>query len=350
MCNVNYINFFVNLIKMSDQKKVRTEIIKYFQLNPTWSYKKLAKHTKVCRQTVSNVIKQYRENLSVDRKPGSGRRNGPHDVSKAKKIERIFKRAPNTSGRKAARLAQCSDYLVRKVKANAGLKTYKAQKVPDRNAAKNLEAKNRARKLKSSFIKKYSCCIMDDETYVLADFSQLPGQKFYVADARGNVEEKFRTQKQTKFPRKFLVWQAICSCGKRSQSFVTTGSINTEIYIKECLQKRLLPFIRLHNVSTYFWPDLASCHYGKQALEWYKNNNVVFVPREANPPNCPELRPVERYWALVKRELKSTKKVSKSVVDFKRRWTTCSSKVTESTIKTLMEGFPKRVQNFITSD
>ena len=33
---------------------------------------------------------------------------------------------------------------------------------------------------------------MDDETYVLADFSQLPGQKFYVADAQGNVEEKFR--------------------------------------------------------------------------------------------------------------------------------------------------------------
>ena len=142
---------------------------------------------------------------------------------KPKKEESIFKRAPNTSGRKAARLAQCSDYLVRKVKANAGLKTYKAQKVPDRNPAKNLEAKNRARKLKSSFIKKYSCCIMDDETYVLADFSQLPGQKFYVADARGNVEEKFRTQKQTKFPKKFLVWQAICSCG--------------EIYIKECLKK-----------------------------------------------------------------------------------------------------------------
>jgi len=37
---------------------------------------------------------------------------------------------------------------------------------------------------------------MDDEIYVLADFSQLPGQKFYVSDKQGNVEEQFRTKKQ----------------------------------------------------------------------------------------------------------------------------------------------------------
>lgn len=335
---------------MSGEKEVRLKIIKNYQRNPNWSYKKLAKELKVCRQTVSNVLKQFQMNLTIERKPGSGRKQGPHDIGKAKKIERIFKRCPNTSGRKAARLVQCSDFLVRKVKANAGLKTYKVQKVPDRNAAKNVDAKSRARKLKSNFIQKYSCCIMDDETYVLADFRQLPGQNFYVADARGNVEEQFRTQKQTKFPKKFLVWQAICSCGKRSKSFVTVGSINTEIYIKECLNKRLLPFIREHNVSTYFWPDLASCHYSKKALEWYQNSNIILVPREANPPNCPELRPVERYWALVKRELKSTKKVSRNIEDFKRRWSNCSKKVSETTIKSLMEGFPKKVHEFINND
>ena len=90
------------------------------------------------------------------------------------------------------------------------------------------------------------------------------------------------------------------------------------------MQKRLLPFLSQHNVSTYFRPDLASCHYSKKALEWYNGNNVVFVPREANPPNCPELRPVERYWALVKRELKGTKQVSQDMQDFKSRWTTSS--------------------------
>lgn len=334
---------------MDDERKVRSKIIKYFQQNRTWTYKKIAKETNVCRQTVSKVIKRYLEHLTIERKPGTGTTTGYRNIEKAYKVKSILKRAPNTSGRKTARLAQCSDFFVRKVKRKAGLKSYKVQKVPDRNAFKNLEAKTRARKLKSNFIKKYNCCVMDDETYVLADFSQLPGQEFYVSDVRGNVAEKFRSKKQTKYPKKFLVWQAICSCGQRSQSFVTSGSINSEIYIKECLQKRLLPFLSQHKVSTYFWPDLASCHYSKKALEWYNDNNVVFVPREANPPNCPELRPVERYWALVKRELKGTKKVSQDMQDFKRRWTTCSKKVTETTIKALMGGFPEKVDNFVRS-
>ena len=101
--------------------------------------------------------------------------------------------------------------------------------------------------------------------------------------------------------------QAICSCGRASQSFITTGTVNKEIYREECLKKRLLPFLRSHDAPSLFWPDLTSCHYAKDVLEWYKANGVHVVPKEANPLNCPELRPIERYWALVKRELSQYK-------------------------------------------
>ena len=74
--------------------------------------------------------------MTIGRKPGSGRKKGPSDIGKDKKMESILKKPPNTSGRKAARLAQCFDYLVPKVKTNTGLKTYNVQKVPDRNAEK----------------------------------------------------------------------------------------------------------------------------------------------------------------------------------------------------------------------
>ena len=117
-----------------------------------------------------------------------------------------------------------------------------------------------------------------------------------------------------------LVWQAICTCGLRSSSFITTGSVNTEIYIKEGLQNRLLPFLRKHKVSIFFWPDLTTCHYSKKAIEWYKTNNVIFVPKEANHPNCPELSPIERYWALVKKHLKATKGSAKNENDFGKKW------------------------------
>lgn len=286
---------------MASEIETRELIIRIFLENPRQYHKTIAKKAKVLRKTVSRVIKNYKENLSIERKSGSGRKKGFERPEAAKKIVTSLERNPGISNRKLASKVGCSEGTVRNVKKNAGLKTYKVQTVPDRNATKNIEAQKRARKLKFNFFDKKSCCIMDDETYVLCDFSQLPGLAFYTARSRGGVKNKFRTKQKSKFPKKFLVWQAICSCGKRSQSFVTSGTINSEIYIKECLQKRLLPFLRSHNVPTFFWPDLASSHYSKATLKWYEDHGVDFVPKEANPPNCPELRPVERYWALIKK-------------------------------------------------
>ena len=63
-------------------------------------------------------------------------------------------------------------------------------------------------------------------------------------------------------------------------------------------------FLKKHEVPTFSWPDLATCHYSKMFIEWYQTNKVKFVPKDANPSNCPELRPIERYWALVKKTYK----------------------------------------------
>jgi len=331
---------------MASEVKARESIIKISQEHPQWSFKKIAKEAGVHRKTVSKVIRRFKEDLNVNRREGSGRKKGFHSPKTAKKVITIFQRNPNISVRKMAQKVGCSKSTVQNIKTRSGLRTYKVQKVPDRNAVKNEEAKKRANKLKKNFFQKFDCCIMDDETYVYYDFKQLPGQEYYVADSRGNVDEKFRTQKATKFPKKFLVWQAICTCGQKSDFFVFSGTINSQIYIEECLKNKLLPLLRRHNVSTFFWPDLASCHYSKATMEWYEANKVVFVPKEANPPNCPELRPIEKYWALVKRKLKETKEVTKNEKDFRGKWKGASGKVSETTIKSMMEGVPEKIDNF----
>ena len=101
---------------------------------------------------------------------------------------------------------------------------------------------------------------------------------------------------------KSLVWAAICKCGvskpliRRSKS----EAVNSDIYIKECLEKRMLPFIREHHLdSNYiFWPDLASCHHSKQTVGWM-DENVKFVPKYINPPNVPQARPIENFWGCL---------------------------------------------------
>ena len=55
------------------------------------------------------------------------------------------------------------------------------------------KAKSRARKLYNEYLtKNNSCIVIDDETYVFADFQQLPGREFYIGYQRFGVAQRFR--------------------------------------------------------------------------------------------------------------------------------------------------------------
>ena len=90
--------------------------------------------------------------------------------------------------------------------------------------------------------------------------SQTSGRKFfhYKDSKKVGYEQKV---KMSKFPERFLVWQAMDSFDNLSEPFITKGFINQNIYKNESLKKRLLPFIRKHhNINeVLFWPDLQ-CH------------------------------------------------------------------------------------------
>lgn len=190
------------------------------------------------------------------------------------------------------------------------------------------------------------CIVMDDETYCKLDFLQLPGHHYYSGKDRKSVDDQFKTIKTEKFAKKVLVWQAICSCGTRSKPFISSTSMNGEIYLKQCIQKLLLPLIMAHNVPVLFWPNLATCHYTKNSVEWYRTNNMDLVEKIENPPNCPELRPIEKYWSLMKQKLQKYKNPAKSVDDFKYKWKTATQMVTDETVQKLMEGVKRKVRKF----
>jgi hypothetical protein len=74
-------------------------------------------------------------------------------------------------------------------------------------------------------------------------------------------------------------------------------AISSDIYINECLNERLLPFIhKYHQDMNYiYWPDLASARYSKATIEWMKQN-VNYVAKRFNPLNVPQARPIEDFW------------------------------------------------------
>ena len=141
---------------------------------------------------------------------------------------------------------------------------------------------------------------MDDKKYIKCDFKQLPGPKLY------------------------------------TQAFVTSSTLNSDVYIKECLQARLLPFYRSHNVLCWFWPDLASCQYSKKTVEWYNSRDIKFIPKSLNPLNSPQFRPIEKFWGIGKGYLRKSSKTISTAKDLIREWTKAGKNIAKDTVQKLM--------------
>lgn len=316
--------------------------------NPTLSFRKLAKMMNLSRSTVTGVIRRFQREQTVDRLPVTREKPGSHNKKLVSNIVRSLKANPGLSDIDRAQRYGTSTSTGRRVRLRAGYKSYRIIKHPNRSDKQNLVAKKRARLLYSEVLTKFEGCIlMDDESYVKLDLKQNAGLSFYASKIRGNVSPRYKYQMLDKYGKKVLVWQGICSCGLKTPAYMTTLNMNSQLYMKECLEKRVLPFIRSHRGPVKFWPDLASCHYSKATMSWYENNEVDVIAKNLNPPNCPELRPIERYWALVKRNLKKTGGVCSSLSVFQAKWRKSSEKVDREGVQRLMAVIKRNTRNFI---
>ena len=95
-----------------------------------------------------------------------------------------------------------------------------------------------------------------------------------------------------------LVWICLSAKGISSVYYVPSGqAINQEVYLKNCIKKRLIPFINAHHSdgNYVFWPDLASSHYAKSVVNYLNEEKVNFVQKFENAQNIPEARPIEDF-------------------------------------------------------
>lgn len=330
---------------MSTELQRRKLILHKYMKNEGLTIRKIAKKVNLPNSTVGKVLKNFKERLTIERKPGSGGLHNRRLNNAAERVLKEYSKNPKISSRTVAKTVKKSQSFVQKIKKIYGLRSYKAQAAPDRNAKQNMNAKSRCRKLYDTLLTKHECVIMDDETYCYKKFKYIAGQDFYTAKTRRDAPEECKKKVKSKFPQKFLVWQAICSCGLKSEPYLTTGTINSQIYVDECLQKRLLPFIRKHQVKYLFWPDLASCHYANNTIKWYKEKQVNFVPRDCNPPNSPELRPIEQYWSIVKGILKKTGQEIQTIGQFKSKWQWASKKINKASVQKIMGPIRRKVRS-----
>ncbi|KAF2900562.1 hypothetical protein ILUMI_05633 [Ignelater luminosus] len=64
---------------------------------------------------------------------------------------------------------------------------------------------------------------------------------------------------------------------------------------------------------------MATAHYAANVIAAYEDLNINYVPKEQNVPNVPQLRPIERFWRNLKREVNSGRWEASSHKELKQR-------------------------------
>ena len=128
----------------------------------------------------------------------------------------------------------------------------------------------------------------------------------YCTKDKSKLSDDVSLIKKNYYPKKKPVWVAISNRGMPIPYFCPSKSvaINIEIYINECLQPRLLPFIHKHHsdLNFQFVHDLAGAHFsmGTNAL---MNDNLPFVNNTTHPQNFLQVRLIENLWGKLAQKI-----------------------------------------------
>ena len=124
------------------------------------------------------------------------------------------------------------------------------------------------------------------------------------------------------------------------------ANIDGNFYRQECLKKVLLPYLARYypDGDNVFWPDLASPHYAQDTLKLLKEAPMSFVPHGQNPPNVPQVRPIEDFWCLVKQGVYKWGWEAKSETTLKARIRKVLTEIDEEVPRRMTERVGERVR------
>ena len=212
------------------------------------------------------------------------------------KLKRLVNNRKGVSQRRLADKFEKHQTTISRQIKKLGISNYAREKTQKYNEETALRAKKRSRRLVNHLYKSKAEVIMDDEKYFCFDGDNMPGSARYYTNDKEKCSDDFRFIGKEKYPQKILMWIAISNRGISKPYFCLSKSwaINSDTYISECLQPKLLPFIHKHHsdFNYLFWPNLAGVHYSNKTVAWMEEN-LHFVERTSNPPNVPQARPIE---------------------------------------------------------
>lgn len=282
-------------------------VVNFWKENSHKGKKFVAKHfleENIPKSTVYRLIKCAEQGEAGERRVGSGRPIKIATKSNIRYIKNFFNNSSGKSQKQLAYKLNCSrQHVSGMIKKYTSIKIRKRTGKPKRTDLQLKRMRPKCRKLYQKY--KNHIFILDDESYFTLSNSTLAGNDRYYTDDVKSCPEHVKHKLKSKFEEKLLVWIAVSSEGMSKPWFVPSKmAINSTNYLSECIERRLLPFLRLHkNKKIVFWPDLASSHYAKIVISFLDSEKVKYVAKSENPASVPEARPIEDFWADLKRQV-----------------------------------------------
>lgn len=332
----------------SKEDNLRSRLYKFYSENMDRGKSYTLKHFMaegVPRSTIYGILQRFHDKLPASRKSGSGRPPSKLPPRKLATLRRLFDHKDGISQRQAARKLNCGLMTVNDALKKLNIKARKKKRIPQRTAKQISDAKRLCGRLYRKFSKR--CWIIDDESYFTLTHSTINGNNtFYtsnIADTPPSV--KFSTKK--KFEAKVLVWLAIGPNGVSQPLIKPSGlAINGPVYLKECVQERLIPYIQANYDENYvFWPDKASSHYANNVLNHLQQKDIHFVEKDDNPSNLPEARSIEDFWDILKGKVYANAWKAENTRQLTNRIKLCLRNIDRDLVQRLAEGTKKRIDH-----
>ena len=89
----------------------------------------------------------------------------------------------------------------------------------------------------------------------------------------------------------------------------------------------------------------ATCHYANDNQKWMKDHSIPFVMKDQNPPNAPQIRPIERFWALLKNLVYEGNWVAENREQLIRRIKWAMKKFDQTTIVKMFDNLPEKIRS-----
>ena len=335
---------------MSKQEQLRNRVYCMLENHPEMTTFDIATHFQaedVPKSTIYSIIKRHAEGVEAARVVGSGRPAVIFDYANINALVDLVDHQKGVSQRQLAERFRCThQHVSNTLKTQTTIQCFTTQTIPDRTEAQRAAARPKC----ATLLRLYRNVewIMDDESYFTLKHSSIHGNNLYYSSDRSTTPANVKYNKTKKFESQLLVWCAISPAGiSKICIFPGKTRIDAKIYRDECLKARLLPFIKKHhsNGNYVFWPDLASSHYAEDSLDFMIENGINHVDKPDNPANCPELRPIENFWALIKAKVYEGGWEAENVEQLEQRIRLCMKNFDKSTIQRLVGSINKRLDD-----